>query len=81
MGHKEHSQQHSNDFVSGHGHWTCGDYFKMYSNIKLLCCTPKTNVTLDMNDISTFKKMADGMLKWEIRQLLWVEMENIFLYV
>ena len=34
-----------------------------------------------MNDISTFKKMADGMLKWEIRQLLWVKMENIFLYV
>lgn len=36
--------------------WTyCGGYFAIYTNIKSLCHSPKTNITLYVNDISVFK--------------------------
>ena len=34
----------------------CGDYFALYTNIKSLCCTPETNVTLYVNYTSINKR-------------------------
>lgn len=36
----------------------CGDYFAMYTNIKSVCCTPKTNIMLYINYISIKKSQT-----------------------
>lgn len=35
---------------------TCGSYFAIYTNIKALCCTNKTNTMLHINYISILLK-------------------------
>ena len=32
----------------------CGDHFAIYTNIKLLCCTPETNVMLYVSYTSKY---------------------------
>ena len=33
----------------------CGDHFAVYTNIKLLCCTPETNIMIHVNYTSILK--------------------------
>ena len=37
---------------------TCDDQFTIYANVEPLCCMPKTNIMLDVNNISIKNKVT-----------------------
>ena len=40
----------------------CGDHFAINTYTESLCCTPETNIILDINYISTTTKFMDLLL-------------------
>ena len=46
--------------VTGGNQTQCGDHLAMYTNIRSLCCTPETNIRLDVNNILIITKKEHG---------------------
>ena len=52
--------------VTGATRLICGDYFRMYRNIKLLCWTPGTNTVLQVNHTAKTNKVIEEEIRFAV---------------